>query len=229
MLATGMAVLGGAIYLGSSLLAQQTPPAGAPAQPAAPPQTRIGLINLNYVVKNYSKFLAMQGDMKTVLNHYQDLDKQIAKQMEDKAKEAEAPTATPQVREKVENDLKNLKRNREDNTAAGKKALSEKSDQVMVTLYIEVYNATQRYATAHGLDLVMHYNDALDQTDLWGAANIQRKLQAGACIPLHFNPGMDISKQVVDLLNQSYQAGLQKPAPTTGAPTSTSAPGADHH
>jgi Skp family chaperone for outer membrane proteins len=217
MLATGMMVLSGAIYLGSTLFAQQgsPPPAQQPAAVPAP-QTKIALINLNYVVKNYAKFIAFQGQMKEALTVYQEKDKQIATQMEAKTKELQAPSLPQAAKDKLDVELMNLKHAREDNSAAGKKVLADKSDAGMVTLYIEVANAAKLYATARGIELVMHYNDALDQSEMWSAPNIARKLQAGACIPLYFQPGMDISTQVVQMLNQSYQAGLH-PAPAGAA------------
>ncbi len=221
MLATGMAVLSGAIYLGSTLSAQQ--PTGPQAQPPAAvpaPQTKIALINLNYVVKNYAKFIALQGEMKGVLTEYQTKDKDLATRFDAKTKELQTPNLPPAQKDKVDVELMNIKRAREDNSAAaGKKVLADKSDAGMVTLYIEVANAAKLYASARGIELVMHYNDALDQSEMWSAPNIARKLQAGACIPLYFQPGMDISPQVVQMLNQSYQAGLHPPAAAgTSAP-----------
>jgi Skp family chaperone for outer membrane proteins len=220
MLATGMAVLSGAIYLGSTLSAQQ--PTGPQAQPPAAvpaPQTKIALINLNYVVKNYAKFIALQGEMKGVLTEYQNKDKTLATQFEAKTKEQQTPGLAPAAKDKIDVELLNLKHAREDNSAAGKKVLADKSDAGMVTLYIEVANAAKLYAVPRGIELVMHYNDALDQSEMWSAPNIARKLQAGACIPLYYQPGMDISPQVVQMLNQSYQAGLHPPAAAgTSAP-----------
>ena len=110
ILATGMTVLSGAIYLGSTLLAQQ--PTGPQAQPpaAAPaPQTKIALINLNYVVKNYAKFVAFQGEMKGVLSDYQNKDKDLATRFDTKTKEMQAPNLPP-ARRQDQSELMNIKR-----------------------------------------------------------------------------------------------------------------------
>ena len=61
-------------------------------------------------------------------------------------------------------------------------------------------------------ELVLHYNDALTNEDYWSPANIMRKMQAGACMPLYAMPGMDISGPIVQTLNASY-----RPAAPVGA------------
>jgi Skp family chaperone for outer membrane proteins len=238
ILGTGMAALTIAIYLGSSLSAQTPTPAPtpAPAPTAAPaaPTTKIALINLNYVVKHYDKFTTFQAQMKTVLQKFQDEDKRLLTAMETETKKASNPQQPPDATQKaaIEENLKNLKRQREDNTANGKKELADKSDEGMKTLYIEVAFAAKRYAAARGIELVLHYNDATDQQEMWSVPNIARKIQAGACIPLDYAPGMDISPQIVQMLNAAYQSGAQTPAAgTPAAPagaTPTSAPAPAH-
>src|SRR5262249_46507016 len=79
----------------------------------------------------------------------------------------------------------------------------------MQVLYGDVQAAARRYAQAHDLDLVLHYNDAVDARDYWSGANLARKMQAGALMPLYAAPGMDISKEVIAALN----ADLRKKGP----------------
>jgi hypothetical protein len=50
-------------------------------------------------------------------------------------------------------------------------------------------------------------------------ANVQRKLMQPACLmPMTFDPRMDISKPITDLLNSSYQAMNPQPAGPGGQP-----------
>jgi Skp family chaperone for outer membrane proteins len=219
MVAAGVAILCGGIYTVSRLSAQ--PPAGQPAAqpPASPePRTRVALINLSSVIKNYGKFKAFQDEMKKSLEVYQERDKTKAGQIETCAKElgdAKVPPA-PERKEQLEREIKKLQREREDNSAAAKEELAKKSDTQMVILYKEVMEATQRYAVAHNFELVLHYNDATTLPEYWSPANVMRKMQAGACMPLYAVPGMDISKQVEQTLNASYHPAAQ---PVTTAPT----------
>ncbi len=108
----------------------------------------------------------------------------------------------------IEKKLKQLKRDLEDNTTDAKNGLTKKSDDMVVILYKEVHSAAQRYAKAHDLELVLHYNDADDKTEpasFWSSANVARKMQAGACVPLYIAPGMDISLEIVAAMNDGLR------------------------
>jgi hypothetical protein len=74
--------------------------------------------------------------------------------------------------------------------------------------------------------MVLSYNDATSSQEYWSPMNIMRKLQQGACTPLYFTRGMDISADVVNALNQAY--GRTAPAGTTpgAAPATGAAPSA---
>ena len=51
----------------------------------------------------------------------------------------------------------------------------------------------------------MHFNDAIDAADIYNPMNVQRKLQIGATFPMYAAPGMDITNQVIEMLNTHYQ------------------------
>jgi hypothetical protein len=58
--------------------------------------------------------------------------------------------------------------------------------------------------------------------------NIARKLQAGACMPLHYGPGVEITNEVVSALNTAYSrtapgaaTGGAGAGATGGAPATT--------
>jgi Skp family chaperone for outer membrane proteins len=212
MLAAGVVALSGAVLLTAKLTAQ--PPAAA--QPPAEPRTRIALLNLTYVIKNYSKFLAFQEEMKKAVENYQAQDKLVGGQIEAKTKDMQNPALQPAQKEAIQKDLTALHRKREDNSNEAKAFLGKKSDEQMVILYKEVQEAAQRYAAAHNFELVLHYNDAVSAQDYWSAPNIMRKMQAGACMPLYCMPGMDISAQIVQTLNAAYRpaAAPAQPAQT---------------
>jgi Skp family chaperone for outer membrane proteins len=234
MVAAGVVVLSGAIYLGSRLWAQ---PGAAPGQPApqapaaAEPHTRIALLNLSYVVKNYDKFKAFQAEMKNSLQTFQDRDKAKAAQIEAINKELAKGEAVPAPqREAYMKQLKQVEREKEDNSNDARNFLGKKSDEQMVILYREVQDTAQRYAVAHNFELVLHYNDAIDPNEYWSPANVMRKMQAGACMPLYYTPGMEISQQVVLALNANYKrvapAAAAPAAPAAGQPAAPAAPAA---
>ena len=211
----GIWALGLAGYLGSHARAQQ--PGNAPAAPAAAePRTRIALINLAYVIKNYKKTETFQAEIKAEFKSYEGRVQAKQTQLEQLAKHATDPGTTAQQKEADGAEITKLKREIEDLNNEAKKVLSKKNDEQMVILYREIQDAAQRYAVAHNYDLVLHYIDAVTQADYYSPGAIARKLQSSACMPMYQAPGLDISMQVVMALNASY---LRAQQPQNSRPT----------
>jgi Skp family chaperone for outer membrane proteins len=215
----GVAALGVAAYVGSTLWAQTTP---AQPRPAAP-QTKVALLNLNYVIKNYNKWTSFQNDFKAVYTQFETQAKQKKSAMEAIAKEIQEGKLDPASKEAKEKQARQLQREMEDLNNDAKQALAKKSDDQMVIIYKEVREAGQRHAIAHGFDLVLHYNDAASQADFDAPANIARKMQVGGLVPMYWNPALDISQDVVNTLNASFKNAGGVPPATPGGVTPASA------
>jgi Skp family chaperone for outer membrane proteins len=208
--------LGLAAYLGSQLQAQQ--PGTAPARPAAAePRTRIALLNLAYVIKNYKKTETFQAEIKAEFKNYEARAQAKRAQMEQLAKHASDPKTTPEQRESDEKTITQLKREIEDINAEAKSTLGKKGDEQMVILYREIQDAAGRYAVAHNFEAVFHYLDATTQQDYYSPNMIVRKLQSPSLMPLYQAPGLDISVEVVMALNAAYAHNTN--TPTTSRPT----------
>jgi Skp family chaperone for outer membrane proteins len=190
-------ILGTLVLVGRSWSETKTAPA---------PRTKVALINLAQVVKNYDKVKAFQNETKAALQHFQEKSKELQKQIETHTKEMQKSDLEADQREKLGKSLRKYQRQLEDLSNDAKTTWTKKNDEQMVILYKEVVTAAQRYGAAHGFELVLHYNDAAtDQPDYWHPGNVTRKLQAGACIPMHIASGMDITKEVVTALNDGYR------------------------
>jgi Skp family chaperone for outer membrane proteins len=231
MLAAGVLALGSVVYLGSRLWAQGTGvPAARPTTPAAPPapaaaaapapRTKIALLNLAYVVKNYARATAFQNELKTAVDPFQKKDAALKAQYEGIEKQLKDPAINPGQRDQLEKQKLAVQHQSEDNQIEFKKVIGEKQDQQLVILYKEIQDAAARYASAHDFEMVLHYNDATTNEDYYNPMNVARKMQAGACMPLWNVPGMNISQGVVDALNAAYKAASAPATPTTpAAPT----------
>ena len=70
----------------------------------------------------------------------------------------------------------------QDKTEEARAALDKKQGDLIVLVYREVDEAVRTYARQAGLEMVMHYNDAVVETDRNSAANIaqdeRRRLHA---------------------------------------------------
>jgi len=202
-LTAGVLALGTLAYMGTRMLAQT--PAGQ-ARPAAP-QTKVAILNINYVIKYYEKYKNFQNDIKNKAKEYE--SKIIAKNNEiEKLSKDAAAASDPAKREQLEKQAKQLAREKEDLTMEGRKILAKQGADLMVIIYKEVREAAQRHAVANGFDLVLHYEEAITTEEFDSPQNIHRKLNAGGLIPLYWSQGMDISVDVLKALNASY-----RPAP----------------
>jgi Skp family chaperone for outer membrane proteins len=200
----GMLTLGVAICVSSMSKAQQ----GGGSQPT----TRIALINLAQVFKGYQKVQAFSAENKKMLEPYSDKAKGVQAQIEAWTKELEKKDLVEAKRVEAEKCIVTYKRQMEDLSNDAKMAYAKANETQMLIVYKEVMDAAQRIALSHGYELVMHFNDvAANSPDYYNPANVSRKIQAGACIPMYIAPGMEITSQVVTNLNTAYTGG--NPAP----------------
>jgi Skp family chaperone for outer membrane proteins len=225
LMAVGVLALGVLCYAGRLWAEPQVAPTPTP-QAGAAPRTRVALLNLTYVIKNYTKYISFQEEIKGIIKPFQGTDATLRKEGEELAKQA-TPASPPEKRAEIERKLTDLKRKIEDNNNEAKLVLGKKSDDQMKILYMDVLEAAQRFAISHEFDLVLHYNDAVTKEDYFSAPNIARKVQTGALMPLYAAPGMDISTEVVNMLNYNLRpATTPGAAPATGAATPSTPPAA---
>jgi len=94
----GVATLGVGIYLGSYLWAQQT--GQQPARPTAPPlQTRVAVINVAQVIKNYNKFKMYQEELKKQIKPLNDQVDKLKADVANRQTVMKKPETTVQQRE----------------------------------------------------------------------------------------------------------------------------------
>jgi Skp family chaperone for outer membrane proteins len=205
-LTLGVAALVAALYAGK-LVAQGSRPATPATTPAAGagPRTRIALLNLSAVIRSYDKFKAYNEEIKKAVEPFANKEKSVKTEAEGLAKERENPTTKPERKEMIDKRLKELQRIMEDNKADFQREMAKKQGQQLVILYSDIRRVAERYAAAHNFDVVLHYNDAVDSKDYWSEANVARKMQAGALMPLYYTAGMDISQDIIHALNAEYK------------------------
>lgn len=175
------------------------------------PRTRIAFFNLTYVVKNYDQYQQFNEEIKKVIEPYQKRDAELRERLEELRRQAEGSSLVPAKgedrdeksrKEELEEEGRKIQRRIEDNAAKIKKEASKRSDDEMKIIYAAVVEVARRYATANGIDLVLQYNDAVTQDDLVSPKNIARKLNTGAFMPVYWDESMDISLDLVAMLNQ---------------------------
>jgi len=209
--------MGGVVVILAALIAAGRLPAEDDENKPAPARTRIALFNLTYVIKNYDKYKDFQVEIKEIVEPFQRKDAHLRRQLDKLRAEAEKLSADrsnsgqkaellEKKRNVLETKAKQVQRQLEDNGMAVKMKLGKRSDEEMKILFRDVDEAVKRYAASHDLDLVLHYNDAVTRDDYLSARNIALKLASTALVPLTFDPTMNISKDISELLND----GLRK-------------------
>jgi Skp family chaperone for outer membrane proteins len=211
-IAAGMMALAVAIYVGK-LWAQTT------GHPAPAPQSKVALVNLSYVIKNYEKWKAFQAEAKGSLAKYEANDAQWKAEGEKLAKELQQPTTTPDRRDQIESTLRDLKRKLDDNKAEATKLVNKKQEQQIVVLYSDIRTVVARVAQSRGYEMVFHFHDATTTQEFWGAQNIARKMQA-PFMPMYYHDALDVSADVVTTLNSAYKTTAPR-TPTAPAATGT--------
>jgi Skp family chaperone for outer membrane proteins len=208
VLALSLLSLGVAAYFGRQVGGQTT----APARPAATAQTRIAMLNLRWVIKNYAKYQTFIDQMKKEEEGYLKQLQEKQKLLESKAKEAEKlgiDKLSPQDKERLETEVRNIQRDMDDIKLKAQKEVRQKSQDEMVKVYKEVRDAAYRHAQSQGFDLVLHFEGPADKNEVDSPVLVTRNMNAGGCVPLYWNPSLDISGHVLNALNQVYNQQLK--------------------
>jgi Skp family chaperone for outer membrane proteins len=187
-----------AVYCGSRLGAKPTP---APA----PAPTRVALLNIRSAVKNYVRYQRFMEGMKKLDREYLEAVKAKQKKLEALNREIEALQGA--ARADKEQQALVLRREVEDLTTKFRREAAEKGQAEMVVVYKQIRDAATKYARAHQIDLVLHFEGPSDKDDVDSTELITRMMNAGGATPLYFNPSLDITGPVVETLNDRFQRG----------------------
>lgn len=220
---TGLAGLG-VTLLGTPVAAQQGQPPPLPAitpatQPPRPPQTRIAVMNMLQVLKNYKKFLNMEAEMKNLQNKLQLSMEPYKLSFARLDAERKKPETQPERREQIEREMKKVQMDASMAEEDAKKELMKRSGEAFTTVYRDVEDAVLRYAQMNGYELVLFFNDRVDH-DKYHPANVQQKLVTpAAMMPIYITPGMDITPHIIESLNRMYPPSAAAPGtqPAGGA------------
>jgi Skp family chaperone for outer membrane proteins len=202
----GVVTLGLALYVGGRLTAEP----GAPAEAAPAPTMKMRFVNLSYVVKNYKRMDTLRQETQELVKKYEAQVKEIQDLIDARTKQLNDPQFAAQ-RDALEKEVRRLTREKTERTEEARMALDKKQGDLVVLIYKEVDDAVRTYARQSNIELVMHYNDAVTDSDRYSAQNIARKMTAGALMPMYMLPTLDISQDIVNALNAKYPVATSAP------------------
>jgi len=199
----GVLSLGAAMYFGTKLWAQ-------PARPAGAAGTRVAMLNLRWVIKNYAKYQDFIAEMKNQEKTFVTTMETKQKQLEALAKEAEKLEGP--ARDAKEQEMRSVQHDMEELKLKVRKEVGQRSNDEMVKVYKEVRDAAYRHAQSQGFDLVLHFEGPADSKEVDSPVLVMRNINAGGCVPLYWNPSLDISGHVLNALNAKFKGGSSTPA-----------------
>ncbi len=198
----GVAALGVGVYVGAHLLAQ---PAYTQQAQQAPLQTRVALVNLDRVIKNYNKFKMHEESLRAEAKSYQEQLERKRQEGVSREEALKSPTLTAEQRQPIEQELKNIRRQMQDLQDDGRQKLAMHQMETMKLVYQDIKAVVERYARGYSIDMVLQYQDGMG-ADALNPQWLQAKLANPSCVPIYNDPRMDITEAVIYTLNQGSQA-----------------------
>jgi len=195
-----MTVFGTVAYFGSGVHAQNTAPTA--------PGSKIRIVNIAKVLRNYSKANALGQEITTIRKTF--LEKMNAQRVVVETKKAEMmkPTTPQTTRDQIEKDITAIQRGMQDLDRDAQKTLGEMSNKTIVKVYMDIKDVIDRIASANGLELILCYPDASLPAEENSPAVAQLKLQTPAAMPF-YHRGLDITDFVIDALNKANPVAPQ--------------------
>jgi Skp family chaperone for outer membrane proteins len=198
------------VYVGAQLFAQGGgAPQPAGGQPAAPPtlRTPVRIVNMSRVVKDYNRWKNFQHEYKMAYTkEYEEKVQGKKKMLEGYAAKLQDPKTPPAEKEEATKQGRKLEAEMKLISDEAKEKLGKMQADMFIKIYKEVEEATGQFARSAGVELVLFYSDATEEPDLHAMGNIERKLGNGAFMPLYAAPGMDISPNILNILNSRVPA-----------------------
>jgi len=214
LLAAGMAVSLGGVFLARPMLGQQDAGQTKKAEPPPPPVAPvIGTIDVDQVFRSYDK-------LKVLYEQYQaDLlarKNELMKIMSEATAEAEMlAKLTPGTDDykKHENRVTELKARHEAGREQAEREFRQRDAEMLATIYKEVQTMAARYAKYRKMNYVVKVsNQAISGTDP------NSVMSAMSSMMVYADPHNDITNDVIYHLNRQYRAsGGRAPASEKGA------------
>lgn len=175
---------------------------------------RIALIDMARVFKNYKKFENLREELKNDLTKSEDQFKRMAEQLRKEQADLKlVKEGSEEFREKEKNVLTHTTQ-METYRKSQQRDLIRREAQIYKTIYLEVADAVQKYASHFSYTLVLRFtSDDVENTE--NPEEVMRGLNKQV---VYYRPNDDITNAIVSFLNRNYQRTAAQPSDTSAAP-----------
>jgi len=182
------------------------------AQADASPH-RIALIDMARVFKNYKKFEAMRDELKGELTKSEEKFKAMAEMIKKEQAELKSYKEGTEEYSRVEKTLLTHTTQAEAYRKSQQRDLIRKEAQIYKTIYLEVSDAVEKYATYYHYTLVLRFS----ADELNGQENPEDVMRGLNRQVVYYRPSDDITNAICEFLNRKYQKMVSAPADSSGA------------
>ena len=185
--------------------------------------TRVAIVNVGAVFQKYAKAKFYKAELDKFLAPKKAEAEQLKAQMIQWKNKMNEPGFAKEQKEQYEQGILANQRKLEDMDRWVRANVGKIQETQIVTLFKDLSDATQRYASANGIQLVLAYGDTTeDRYNIFNINRVMNGMDLGSTTPLFYSPTVDITQPIIQTLNQNApQAGT---APG-GTITPVSAPG----
>jgi Skp family chaperone for outer membrane proteins len=210
--------------LGGGWYGLRAAPAGGTedARGAASMPSKVAVIDLAHVFKNYKKYETLQGDINDEIEAARGKEQRILQQAQNLQNEMKSGVFERDSTEfeSRENKLIQLQSQLQTQRAMAQKDIGQKQARILHTTYLEVMDVVNQLADRQGYTLVLQFNRVGED-----AADDPQKIvmQLQQTVVRHPNQD-DITDVVLNYLNRRYEQAAtppRNPAGTAGAATKT--------
>ena len=127
--------------------------ASAPATPTMMPGTRVAVLNINSVLKNYSKAQYLNSSIKNEVAGYADRMNKIKEEIAKRQTEMGKPTTTTPQREAMDKEIVAMNRQLQDMDADARKTITAKQGSIAVQIFKEIETVVDAVAKTEQLRL----------------------------------------------------------------------------
>lgn len=184
-------------------------PSAAPADGRAPELPhRIALIDMARVFKNYKKFENLREELKNDLTKSEEKFKAMAEQI--RKEQAELKLLKEGTDEYAQKEKVVLQHTTQAETyrKSQQRDLIRREAQIYKTIYLEVADAVQKYASHFSFTLVLRFTSE----DVETTENPEEVMRGLNRQVVYFQPKDDITNAIVRYLNSNYQRSAAQPA-----------------
>ncbi len=140
-------VIGGVLILAVLILADRL---GSQPKPPQAPRTRMGLVNMAQVLRDYVKVAALTAENQKLLKPYQEKLQDLKEQIDAHTKALEQKDLSEESRAQHQKKLKARQRELEDVSNDYKVQFAKKNEEQMTSVYKEVAEAAQALCQGQG-------------------------------------------------------------------------------